>query len=128
VSARHPSQLRVLLDEHYPPKLAQLLEEAGVDAVALLGGRPTLIGTPDAAVLRAARQERRVVVTEDVTTFPAAIIQVPDHLGVIYCRSQVFRRTPNGLGEIARALAALAANPPTGLGTEPLIWWLSPAA
>ncbi|MDR1119089.1 MAG: DUF5615 family PIN-like protein [Bifidobacteriaceae bacterium] len=121
------AQVRFLLDEHYPPALAQRLVEAGIDAVALAGARPELLGAPDAEVLRAAVAEGRVVVTEDVTTFPAAIAEVPDHLGVVYCRSRVFHRTPAGLDKIRRALAALAADPPAGLGAAPLVWWLSPA-
>jgi hypothetical protein len=99
--------------------------EDGIDAVALVGSRPELSGTPDADMLPAAKAEGRVVVTEDVTTFPAAIAQVADHMGVVYCRSQAFHRTPERLGNLRRALAALAVDPPTGLGTTPLAWWLS---
>ena len=116
--------LRLLLDEHYPPSLARLLHERGVDAVALLSDCPELLGAPDAVVLRTAASQGRVVVTEDVSTFPAAIREVPDHIGVIYCRSTVFHRTPAGLPQIAEALAALAASPPPGMGVYPVIWWL----
>ncbi|MDR1189174.1 MAG: DUF5615 family PIN-like protein [Bifidobacteriaceae bacterium] len=111
--------LRLLLDEHYPPALARKLVEDGIDAVALVEGRPNLVGASDADVLRAAASEARVVVTEDVSTFSAAIREVPDHVGVVFCRSGVFRRTPAGLGTIRRALLDLATNPPIGLGVEP---------
>jgi len=112
------------LDEHYPPTLVARLLERGVDAVGLLGGRPRLLGAPDSTVLRQAATEGRVVVTEDVSTFPAAIRDVPDHVGVVYCRSSVFQRTPAGLARLADALVALTANPPAGLGEQPVIWWL----
>ena len=115
---------RFLLDEHYPPTLVARLLERGVDAVGLLGDRPYLLGAPDSTVLRQAATEGRVVVTEDVSTFPAAVREVPDHVGVVYCRSSVFHRTPAGLSRLADALATLAADPPTGLGEHPVIWWL----
>jgi hypothetical protein len=78
-------------------------------------------------VLRTAAAEVRAVVTEDVTTFPAAITAVPHHVGVIYCRSRVFHRTPAGLDKIRCALTALCLNPPAGLGTGPVVWWLAEA-
>ena len=116
--------LRFLLDEHYPPSLAARLSELGVDAVAILSDRPGLLGATDADVLRAATDEGRVVVTEDVSTFPVAIRDVPHHVGVVYCRSTVFHRTAAGMVKIAAALAAIAADPPAGLGVQPVIWWL----
>jgi len=117
--------IRLLLDEHYPASLARTLSGAGIDTVAVVADRPALIGATDVEVLLTAVMEGRAVVTEDVATFPAAIAQVPDHRGVVYCRSQVFRRTPAGLVVIERALALLATDPPAGLGTAPIIWWLS---
>ena len=116
--------LRFLLDEHYPPALVTRLVERGVDAVGLLEDRPSLLGASDIAVLRQATAEGRVVVTEDVSTFPAAIREAPSHVGVVYCRSNVFQRTPAGLSRLADALVALAADPPAGLGTQAVIWWL----
>ena len=122
-----PDTLRLLLDEHYPAALARVLSAGGVDTVAVVADRPQLVGASDIDVLRTAAAEGRVVVTEDVTTFPVAIAALPDHAGVIYCRSSVFRRTPSGLAAIERALLHLAAAPPEGLGELPLVWWLAPA-
>lgn len=116
--------IRLLLDEHYPPMLVTRLVERGIDAVGLLGDRPGLLGAPDVQVLRQAAAEGRVVVTEDVSTFPAAVRQVPDHVGVVYCRSSVFQRTPAGLVKLANALVSLATDPPGELGRQPVIWWL----
>jgi hypothetical protein len=107
--------------------LALALFGSGIDAVAITPDRPQLWGATDADVLRAAVAEGRVVVTEDVSTFPAAIAEVPDHVGVVYCRSQAFRRTPAGLARIAAALLALVQAPPPGSGEAPVIWWLEPA-
>lgn len=68
--------------------------------------------------------EGRVVITEDVRTFGAAVRKVPDHVGVVYCHHRRFPRTRDGLDVLRRALIQLTKTPPTGLGRTPLIWWL----
>lgn len=117
-------EIRFLLDEHYPGWLADKLSAGGVDAVALNAHRPELRGVDDAGVLQAAVAEGRVVVTEDVTTFSAAIALVPLHVGVVYCHHARFPRTRPGLDRLLRALISLASNPPEGLGEHSLEWWL----
>jgi Domain of unknown function (DUF5615) len=119
------SRVRFLLDEHYPGWLAEDLTADGYDAVALTAHRPELRGADDGRVLAAAVAEGRVVVTEDVNTFSAAIALVPDHLGVVYCHHARYPRTRPGLERLRKALGALAAEPPAGLGEHPVIWWLS---
>jgi hypothetical protein len=80
----------------------------------------------DRGVLEAAVADGRVVVTEDVSTFGAAIALVPGHLGVLYCHHARYRRTTPGVGRLHRALLALSADPPAGLGQQPVVWWLPP--
>jgi|SRR5690625_82263 len=122
-------KLQFLLDEHYPGWLADGLVADGIDAVALITHRPELRGVDDLRVLDAAVAEGRIVVTEDVTTFSAAIALLPHHVGVVYCHHARFPRTRPGLNMLRRALGALAADPPTGLGALPAVWWLAnPAA
>jgi hypothetical protein len=116
--------IRFLLDEHYPPALACALRQRGVDTVSIIGDRAELIGAPDAEVLRLASAEGRVVVTEDVSTFPQAARWVPGHVGTVYCLSRTWPRTPSGIAKLERALDRLAADPPAGLGELPLVWWL----
>ena len=118
--------IRLLLDEHYPGWAGAELRRRGIDAVSIQAEYPWLQGASDTAVLRAAVAERRVVVTEDVSTFPAAVIAVPNHVGIIYCRWDVFPRTRPGINHLVAALAALAADPPEGLGQAPVEWWLQP--
>jgi hypothetical protein len=74
-------------------------------------------------VLEAAVAERRVVVTDDVCTFGAAAVLVPDHLGIVYCHYARFPRTRPGLERLREALVVLAADPPAGLGEQPVVWW-----
>jgi hypothetical protein len=118
-----PRRVRFLLDEHYPEWLATELTQAGWDTIAVVASA-TLRGADDQLVLAFAAAERRVMVTEDVTTFTAAIIAIPDHAGVVYCPHTRFPRTRPGLARLAIALQTLAADPPPGLGTGPLVWWL----
>jgi hypothetical protein len=120
--------IRFLLDEHYPGWLADKVSADGIDTVALNAHRPDLRGVDDRGVLEAAAAERRVVVTEDVTTFGAAIALVPDHVGVVYCHHARYPRTMPGLARLHRPLVALAADPPQGLGEHPIVWWLPEAA
>jgi predicted nuclease of predicted toxin-antitoxin system len=122
--SEHPP-IRFLLDEHYPGWLADELVAAGVDAVALNAHRPGLRGADDQRVLETAAAEGRVVITEDVSTFSIAIALVPHHVGVVYCHHARFPRTKAGLNKLRRALGALAADPPAGLGEQPVVWWLA---
>lgn len=121
----NPAEIRFLLDEHYPVWLADELAADGIDAVALNAHRPELRGVDDRQVLEAAVAEGRVVVTEDVTTFSAAIAAVPQHLGVVYCHHARFPRTRPGLNKLRKALVALVSTPPDGLGVQPIVWWLA---
>lgn len=118
--------LQLFLDEHYPGWLADKLSGDGVDTIALNAHRPELRGVDDRRVLEAAVSEGRVVVTEDVTTFAAAIARVPDHLGVVYSHHARYPRTGPGLNRLHRALLVLSIEPPAGLGTDPIVWWLPP--
>jgi len=118
------AQIRFLLDEHYPGWLAVDLVADGIDAVALTAHRPGLRGVDDKRVLEVAVAERRVVATEDFSTFGAAATHVPDHRGIVYCHHARFPRTRPGLERLRKALVALAADPPAGLGEHPIVWWL----
>lgn len=118
--------LRFLLDEHYPGWLADELTRDGLDVVALVAHRPELRAADATTVLRAAVAERRVVVTEDVTTFGVAASQFGEHLGIVYCHHARFPRTKAGLHALKAALLNLALDPPHGLGEQPVIWWLAP--
>lgn len=116
-------RIRFLLDEHYPGWLAAELSATGWDTVAVVASAE-LRGIDDQRVLAFAAAERRIVVTEDVTTFTAAIVAIPEHVGVVFCHHARFPRTRPGLARLRTALEAIAADPPPGLGTGPLVWWL----
>lgn len=119
-----PPDIRLLLDEHYPSRLAASLREAGLDTTAIVE-RAEMLGVDDTSVLRAANGEGRIVVTEDVTTFGIAMARLPDHSGVVFCHHARFPRTRPGLERLRRSLLAFAADPPSGIGRPGFVWWLS---
>lgn len=121
-----PATPRFLLDEHYPARLARALVSDGTDVVALTADRPELSGQDDTSVLRAAANDGRIVVTEDVRTFAAAAAQAADHVGIVCCHHSRFTRTPSGLNRLRLAIKELADSPPDGLGRLPIVWWLEP--
>jgi len=121
------AQLALLLDEHYPATLASSLSGDGLDADAVID-RDDLRGCDDLTVLTTATREHRVVVTEDVRTFPAAIARIPQHAGVVFCDSQRFPRTADALPHLENALAAFVANPPDVASFPGFVWWLTDPA
>ncbi|MDR2566677.1 MAG: DUF5615 family PIN-like protein [Bifidobacteriaceae bacterium] len=115
-------EILLLLDEHYPRSLADQLMDRGVNTQAVVA-RPDLRGTADATVLSAARQEGRMVVTADVTTFPAAMTRMPDRTGVVFCDSGRFPRTISALPRLADALFCFASDPPPSAALPGFVWW-----
>ena len=104
--------LKLLLDEHVPPALAEELprHEPRLDAVALQVFREgALLGEPDPVILTAAAADRRTLVTYDLKTIPPLLKAWAEagqqHGGVIF----VDRRTlePSDVGGLIRALNVL---------------------
>jgi hypothetical protein len=61
--------VKLLVDEMYPPIVAQRLrDEHAADAVSVLE-RPDLRGRPDSEIFDAAQREQRVIVTENVRDY-----------------------------------------------------------
>jgi predicted nuclease of predicted toxin-antitoxin system len=102
--------LKLLLDEMYPPVLADSLRAAGIEAstVAELG----LAGRPDSDVLAAAAAEGYVLLTENVADFARMAAEHltagGHHPGVLIALSSRFSRRPGGISTIAAAVGAVA--------------------
>ncbi len=107
-------------------RAGRLVDGIGQGTLPLIGG--VQVGVDDQRVLEAAVAEHRVAVTEDVSTLGLAATLVPDHFGIVYCHHARFPRTRPGLERLRKALVVLAADPPTGLGEYPVIWWLADAS
>ena len=85
----------LLLDEMYPPALAQRLRASGHDVVAVL----------DVEVgLAAKTEDARCVVTENVSDFARLAQQGFGHAGLVFVSSRRFPRTAAGLHRLAKAL------------------------
>ena len=104
----------LLLDEMYPPALAEMLDQAGHDATAVAASGE-VAGRPDAVVLEAAARAGRCLVTENVRDF-AVLIRHTQHGGVVFVNARRWPRSPGGIKRLAEALgqmisASLAPGP-----------------
>lgn len=101
--------MRLLLDEHYSPRIAQQLRRRGHDVVSV-SERADLIGVSDSDLLRLAAAERRAIVTENVADFVELTRQFAgreeDHYGVIFTSSR-FPRSRATIGVFVRQLGRL---------------------
>lgn len=94
--------VRLLLDEMYPPTLADILCQHGHDVVAVVA-IAELIGLDDRAVLDAATVDDRCLVTENIRDF-AVLIRHTSHGGVLFVHGQRWPRTRSGIHRLATAL------------------------
>jgi hypothetical protein len=94
--------VRLLLDEMYPPALAEKLRAQGHDVVAVTED-PDLVGSDDETMLAYANAAQRCLVTESVQDF-AALSQHTTHHGILLAHP---RRWPRGSSGIARLATAL---------------------
>ena len=113
----------VLLDEMYPPSLAQRLRDASHDVLAVLDIQVGLASYSDDDVLAWAARNDRCVVTENVSDFARLAALAVPHAGIIFVSSQRFPRTANGLRRIGDALEAILSA--KGLPPRGGVTWLS---
>lgn len=102
--------MKVLLDEMYPPGLAEALRVGGIEActAADLG----LAGRSDPDVLAGAVAGGYVLLTENVADFARIATEHltagGHHRGVLIALSSRFSRRPSGINRIAAAVRAVA--------------------
>jgi predicted nuclease of predicted toxin-antitoxin system len=115
--------LRFLLDEMYPPAVAEALRVRGHDAVGVVE-RAELRSMSDSDVFATAQRERRAVVTENVPDFvPIANdhdARGASHYGLVLVHPGNYPRgNRRTIGAMVTALDALASrhpdDDPTGL-------------
>lgn len=103
--------MRLLLDEMYPPAIAEQLRERGHDVEAVVA-KPELRSLPGEQLFAVAQSERRAVVTENVVDF-APIADVHDRRGavhhdLIFLSPAKYRRgDASTIGRMVEALDAL---------------------
>jgi len=102
--------VKLLLDEMYAGKHAQMLRDQGIEAVTVteLG----LVGRSDADVFAAAADGGYALLTENVSDFAGLcsehVAAGRHHWGVLIAHSSRFSRRPAGYSAIAAAVAAAA--------------------
>jgi NAD(P)-dependent dehydrogenase (short-subunit alcohol dehydrogenase family) len=118
----------LLLDEMFPPVIAERLIAAGHDVVAVTG-RPELIGLDDAELLAQADALGRAIVTENaadfIPLFREAVARGPVRCGLVLTSNRYFsRHQGRNIGRLVRALAALCAGNPGDDATVGVVVWL----
>lgn len=94
--------VRLLLDEMYPPTLADALRDKGHDVIAVAASAE-LAGSDDAAIMDVATGDGRCLVTENVRDF-AVLVRHTSHAGVLFIHARRWPRTRAGLHTLADAL------------------------
>lgn len=97
----------ILLDEMYPPSLAQRLRDAGHDVLAVLDVQVGLGSRSDDDVLAWAFRNDRCVVTENISDFARLAALAVPNAGIVLVSPQRFPRNARGLNRIFDALEAV---------------------
>jgi NAD(P)-dependent dehydrogenase (short-subunit alcohol dehydrogenase family) len=125
----HPGSavLKLLLDEIYPPAIAEQLCARGHDVVAVTACAE-LRSLPDESIFATAQQERRAVVTENIGDF-SSIADAADqrrqaHHGLVLIDPAKYPRgNPRTIGRMVTELDRLLSEH-RGDGPTSLRWWL----
>ncbi len=117
--------MKLLLDEHFSPRVAEALRARGHDVVAV--ARSDLAGLADRQLLSAARDAGRVLVTENVADFLAIAGELARvggaHAGIVFTNPRRFPRSIGGVGLLAETLEGLlVANPEENALADRIMW------
>jgi hypothetical protein len=118
--------LKLLLDEMYPPSVADGLRSRGHDTVAIVE-RPELRSLSDPDVFAHAQGEQRTVVTENVADYVRIANRhdagAIDHHGLVLVHPARYPRgNPRTIGAMVTALDALAPRFSSGEPTSLRTW------
>ena len=101
--------MKLLLDEMYPPALAEALRSAGIEASTV--AEQGLAGRADLDILTYAEAERYVLLTENAADFARLASERLNagmhHAGVLIVLSSRFSRRTSGIPKIAKAISDL---------------------
>ncbi len=119
--------MRLLLDEHYSPKIARELRERGHD-VASVTERDDLRGLRDRELWRLASAEGRGLMTENVADFiplvREAATQGERHFGVVFTSPRSLPRGPRTIGVYVERLDGFLRGHPTDDALADQVQWL----
>lgn len=121
--------MRLLLDEHYSPTLAQTLRDRGHDVVAV-GERADLSAASDHVLLEVAEREGRALVTNNVRHLvPLAVQRLgagESHAGLVLTSDRTLPRAMRAIGAFVSALDTLLAAHPADDALRDQTRWLAP--
>lgn len=102
--------MRLLLDEHYSPRIAEELRDRGHDVVSVTE-RDDLRGLADLELWNRAATEGWALVTENVADFMPLVRQAAArgdrHLGVVFTSPRSMPRTVEAIGAYVERLDSL---------------------
>jgi predicted nuclease of predicted toxin-antitoxin system len=112
--------VKLLLNEMWSAEIARQLRARGLDALAATEAPTRYRGVPDHDVFQRAREDGRVIVTDNVPDFVALVVEAASrgesHPGVVFAVRPAFdRSTPRVVGRMVRALVALAGTEDAGI-------------
>lgn len=118
--------MRLLLDEMYPPAIAEQLRMRGHDVEAV-AARAGLRSLPDVEIFSVAQAERRTVVTENVADFSILAdrfdAQNQAHHGIVFVNPSKYPRgDARTIGRMVTALGDLLAGHPADDATSVRHW------
>lgn len=122
-----PCRLRLLLDVHHSPHIAQALRQEGHDVVAA-AMEPRLAELDDDELLRAAARDGRTLVTENAKDFDRIVRAwsgtSEHHAGVVFTSPRRYHRGSRGYpANLTAALSGLLASAPPD--TADWVHWLA---
>lgn len=107
--------MRLLLDEHYSPAIAEQLREQSHDVVAVTE-RPDLVGLDDAVLFSSMAVERRATATENWADFQRELQNAETsgttHYGVLFTSRRQLPRGRSTIGLYVRVLGDFLARHP----------------
>lgn len=117
--------MRLALDYHYSPQIAEALRDRGFDVIAV--AERGWQEEDDEPLLTLCGSEQRALVTNNVGDFAplarAWALEGRSHSGLIFTSDASLPRTRNTIGRYVDALAALAgANPKNDSFTDRIHW------
>ena len=121
--------MRLLLDEHYSPKIAERLRERGHDVVCVKD-RDDLRGLSDRELWDRASAEQRALLTENVADFMAlvkeAAASAARHFGVVFTSPRSLPRGRKTIGLYVETLEGFLGERGADDALADRVHWLEP--
>ncbi|MEK6275821.1 MAG: DUF5615 family PIN-like protein [Actinomycetota bacterium] len=119
--------MRLLLDEHYSPKIAAELRKRGHDVVSAQE-RNDLRGLGDREFWAFASAEGRALMTENVADFMPLVREAAAegtrHSGAVFTSPRSLPRGPRTIGLYVKLLGSLLRDRPADDALADQVWWL----